>query len=376
MVRENVATDAMERLFKAGNIIKTKLQVDANGDIYQHGQKMDDVHKNAYQMMPDDPIITPRTKAEANNGARIKYLREQGYLKDYVYVVMSMCAEGVSDKELDERNFFSLTKSMSLQATWEDDGILKGENAFVAGVADEHSERHDRELIERFGARLGVDYRGKSAAQIIDGGMLIPKSEIPNGVVDVVKELDEDNGGTFFGQNKPVQDYVEFKEFCRKREASFEHNIDEITDALIAEAGKFANPTEASKRLGKLVEARMVKRAIKDESIDIRIFGEDSAQHIETARELESQGMYQQAAQQVAMAQQLAKSGSCPSAMNTSSLSGIVNPLKVQMELNIDEKIRAEKGWHGGWTKEGTCVSCDEEKTVGVDNYCRECISC
>ncbi|HEX5797349.1 MAG TPA: hypothetical protein VFX86_03075 [Candidatus Saccharimonadales bacterium] len=317
MAKANIRTDAMERLFKAGNILTVDLSADAAGNIYQHGQRMDDIHRNAYLMASGHPAIMPRTMAEANNGARIKDAYERGLLKDYAFVVLSICPEEISDEELDELNFFSLTKSMSVQLTTETGQGLKTESAFVAGVTDEHSDRHDRIMVEEFGARHGIDYRGKGAAEIIDMPLLIHRDRLPNGAVDVVQALDEINGGTFFGQDKPVEDYVRFKRFCAERETNFEQNVEEIYHDLVAEAGNFASAAVASKRLGKLVEARLVKRAItEDGSIDPRVFGSVSAAHIERAREMYASGQQEQAAEQLILAQKTAKSGSCPSALN------------------------------------------------------------
>lgn len=313
-VDENVRSDAFERLFKAGNVISVPLSVDGGGNIFQHGQRMDDVHRNSYHMASDHHIIKPRTIAEANNGARIKHAYHEGILDTHVMVVFSMCAEGVSDQELDEMNFFSLTKSMAVQATTVGDKGLFMESAFVAGVKNDQSERHDRKVIEEAGSLFGIDYKDKTDAQIIDRPVFIPKEFMPNGVVDIVKLLDRIKGDTFFGQDVPVQDYVEFKKFCAGRTASFEDDIQAISGQLISEIDHLKTAALASRRLGKLVEEKMVLRAEKDLTIDARIFGAKSARHIEAAREFRAHGYYEQANRQTQLAQQTAKSGSCPSA--------------------------------------------------------------
>lgn len=375
-VDENVRTDAFERLFKAGNIITVPLSIDGVGNIYQHGQRMDDVHRNAYQMASGHHIIKPRTQAEANNGARIKHAYHEGILDDHVMLVFSMCAEGVSDEELDKLNFFSLTKSMAIQATTIGKDGLYMESAFVAGVKDERSERHDRYVVEETGQLFGVDYTNKTVDQIIDRPVYIPKSLMPNGVVDIVKLLDDIKGDTFFGQGLPKQDYVQFKDFCKRRADNLEGDIQAISDQLISELDHLQTAVLASRRLGKLVEEKMVLRAEQDPTIDARIFGRTSARHIETARTLRAEGQYEQAARATQMAILTAKSGSCPSA----ELDLLVKTLgldkaesKNESSLDKDEKgsliFDCPKG-HSNRRPYGQTIPCCT--TCGISVECKD----
>lgn len=381
MVKANVRTDAMERIYKAGNIITAELEADPAGNIYQHGQRIEDIHKNAFNLASAHPVIEPRTLAEAANAARIKSAYERGQLKDYVFLVFSMCPENITDKELDKLNFFSLTKSMSVQATTETENGLQVESAFVAGVKDEVSPRHDRKVVEQTGEYLGADYKGMGTADIINRPILVPKYMMPNGIVDIVKLMDGLNGGTFFGQDKPHQDYIEFKKFCKNREAGFEHNVEEISRELIAGAYGYADAAEASRRLGKLVETRMVRRAVKDYSIDARVFGATSAGYIVEARRQIERGEEEAAMTNVTMALLTATSGSCPSAIDSTSMLSLSKLQSYLMSGMTDAIISlngwaasAENSWHGGLKQKGKCVNCKEKTTVGVKSWCRPCV--
>lgn len=369
MIRENVKTEALERIFKAGIVLDARLQTDSQNRILQNGQLVDDVYRNAYQMASADPIIAERTVAEANNGARIKNLLDEGKLEDNVFVVFSRCPDDISDERLDDLNFFSRTKSLSIQATTLDNDGLHTESAFVAGVKNPKDERHDKETIERIGELFGLDYSDKSATEIIDMPVLIPKKFIKNGVIDLVKLYDELNDGTFYGQDVKQQDYLEHKQFCQDREASFDNDIETVVDQLIEEFGPNNDAIQVCKRLAKLVQDRMVKRALKDDSIDEFVFGDESAEHINHARFMASQGEYDLARQHSQIALNTATGGSCPSALKS--------VLDIQNANNVDDESEKEKlSWHGGRIKKGECVNCHENTYVGVANWCRSCIKC
>lgn len=374
MVRANVSTQAMETLIKAGNYKRIDLATDEDGDVSQHGQRLKDIHKNAWRYASNHPVLADRTLPEANNGARIERLNKQGLLEDNYFVVFSLCAEGLSDEELDELLFFSTTKSMSIQATSSENGSLFTETAFVAGVAEEGAARHDREAVEAIAEGLGTDYSGYSTAEIIDRPLLIPKSQLPGGVIDLVKLLDQMKG-TFFGQNKPVQDYEKFKEFCIQREAEFSDDVDQITDQLVIEANILNGPAQASKRMAKLVEERMVQKAVEDESIETWVFGTESANNIEQARLARMQGNQQEANKYEQKAIETAQSGAC-----TAGSCGLESiSLDTDEGKLLREKVKAEDGDIVLRDTERVC-RCGRKGTIiyaynknKVNKYCEGC---
>lgn len=368
MIRQNITTETIEQAFKV-NVIELPLEVNADGDISQHGQYMDDVQHNAFQLASDDEIIKPRTLAEVNNSARLKQAFKEGLLKTHAFVVLSLCAEGVSDKKLDELNFFSKTKSLSVQAVYEKDGELKQDVAMVAGVTEEGGERHDRKMVEGFGRLAGVDYEGLTAAEIIDKPMLIPLKYMKNGVVDIAAILDEINDGTFMGQNIPEDErmsYADYKEFCARRARGLDDTIDAVEKQLLAEVNKFEKTLQASRRLSKLVEQNLVDRALDDKTIDPSVFGPESAKSLTRARELKAIGYHHEAQAFMQIAKARAQGGSCPSAL--------ISDLEKMATGEISQTISKENAWAGGEPRPGTCVNCDKKTMVGVKSWCKGCI--
>ncbi len=311
MLTSNVAKDLFERIAKAGFVIESRATIDENGTIVQHGQTDEQIQLNTLVYLGKNKAMLPRYMAETRNKFRTKHAILNGQLQDYWLVVISRCEDGKSDKELDEDGFFSVTKSTSVQATTQEGNEAIIQSAFVAGVKDDNSARHDYESVKKFGELAGVPLDG-SAAQTIDTPMLIHKSLMPNGIVDVVEWLDNGSGGLFFGQDVPRQDYAEFRLECKKREEEMRPTVDNIVRKIISLAHTVHTPVEASQLLGKVVGAHMAKAAVKDERIDPRVFGTESAHYISYARVQLAAGNYEQAQRATELAVAKEKSSSCP----------------------------------------------------------------
>lgn len=376
MVEANVSTEAVEQAYKV-NVNEVELEASSDGSISQHGNHLDDVQHNAYQLVSNDEIIVPRTIAEVNNNARLKWARDKGLLKTHMFLTLSLCAEGVSDEKLDELNFFSKTKSLSAQGFYEnDEGKLVLDTAMIAGVAEEGGARHDRKMVEGFGHKIGVNFEGMSASEIIDFPVLIPKEHAENGIIDIAKILDEINGGTFMGQNVAEEDqmsYEEYREFCAQRAEKLGDTISKVKQQLIEEVSNFSQPMQAARRLSKLVEQNLVDRALVDGSIDPSVFGRESAENLIQARELAAKGEHHEAQAFMQVALATAQGGSCPSALNKDILKalGLADP----MQLEDAQQISKENAWAGTENPtDGTCVNCDKKKKVGVKGWCKGCI--
>ncbi len=372
MVESNIVKEASERMFKARHISDVRLDTDTQGRILQNGQLMDDVQRNAYQLASSEPLIAERTVAEANNNARIKKLNDEGLLDDHVFLVLSRCPDGVSDEKLDKLHFFSNTKSLSIQATTANNGVLHTESAFVAGVNQPGGMRHDRKTVEQIGRLFGIDYDNKSAAEIIDMPILVPKQFMKNGVIDIVKLYDEINGGTFFGQTADARPYEDAKRISQQREASFAEDVRYIKNILIKRAHSLKDAVAASRMLAKLVEERMVKRAIEDDSFDAEVFGVESAEHIYRVRTLYREGDWAAAERHAQLAIFTATGGSCPTA-----LTSLMESLGIETgEVAAQKAERRKLSWHGGKKKVAKCVSCKKTKIVGIASWCKGCIRC
>ena len=314
LVETNVATDVIERTIKTGHVMnKTPLVISKEGKIVQHGQTMDSIQANSLRFASRHPVMRARTEAEARNGFRIENLNRQGLLNEYSFVVLSRA------ENLPQFGFFTETMSVSIQVTSKHGNGLALESAFVAGVGADGAAAHDEATVVRLGTMLGVDLTGKTAAEIIDTPLLIHNSLLPNGAIDLVRLYDQAAGGTFFGENRPPQDYLEYLEFCHQREQLFSPRIQQITNELIASARQIDSPLTAIRLLHDISEKHMVKQAILDNSIDSRVFGPVSSMHIEQARQALERGDNEAVLKHGNEAIKTAESSSCPSASEKSA---------------------------------------------------------
>jgi hypothetical protein len=311
LIEINVRTDVIERTIKSGHVLKVELSVNDEGKISQFGQSMDSIQANSLRFASGMWQMRERTEAETRNSFRIEKEFKSGKLNEYSLVVISRAADNMTTKEMNKAGFFTDTMSTAVQVTTAKGGKLTTESAFMSGAKHPGGERHDAETIAKFGDLMGVNYRGMSATETLDTPILIHNSLIPNGAIDVAKIIDS-GAGTFFGEDKPPQDYEEYLEFCKQRELTYEPKVQQIVEALIAEAEKIVDHVSAKERLGKLSEKHMVEMAVEDENINPLVFGEESAAHIVQARAYMDQGHLDLATYEVTRAKATAKSSSCP----------------------------------------------------------------
>jgi hypothetical protein len=319
LITTNVRTDVVERTIKAGHIMTVELDVDDQGKIWQYGQTMDSIQANTLTYSSDQPAMRRRSEAEVRNSLRIENLNRQGLLEEYAFVVFSRAADDMTLEEMTDVGFFTDTMSCAIQLTTASSTGLAMESAFVAGVAAPEQSRHDQLTVAAVVESLGIEMDSKSATELLDTPLLIHKSLLPNGVIDLVRRYDEAAGGTFFGESKLGQDYLTYGAKCAQREASFAPKVAAIVDELIAEAPFIASPVAATGRLHKLSEKHMVEQAVADNSINPLVFGSVAAAHIEHARLYQALGQTERAQVATGRAQTTAKSSSCPTAVKVSA---------------------------------------------------------
>lgn len=308
VIEINFRTDMVERSIKAGIVMPAiPLAPAANGKLIQHGQYLEKVQANSLEHASSHPIMHERVKAEANNAYRKQYLYEQGWFDDYSMVVFSRA------EKLPEEGFFTDTMSCAIQLTSKADEGLEIEPAFVAGLKKPGAAQHDEGAIVKVGKMLGVDYAGMSPAEVIDTPVLVHNSLIPNGVVDIVKMIDECIGDTFFGKDEPKQDYVKFRDECHEIVRGFEPKVQKAKAELIEATPNIKSEVEATQRLHELSEKHMVQHAVENDFIDPGVFG-PAAPHIEMARWHLELGNTEQAQAEVLQAEVVAQSNSCPGA--------------------------------------------------------------
>ena len=319
LITTNVRTDVVERTIKAGFIMAVALEVDSQGKVWQHGQTMDSIQANTLTYATDQPAMRRRSEAEVRNSFRIENLQRQGLLQDYALAVFSRAADDMTRPEMAAAGFFTDTMSCAIQLTTASESGLTMESAFVAGVSAPGQNRHDQSAVAGVIAHLGIETDEMGATELLDTPLLIHKSLLPNGVVDLVMLYDEAAGGTWFGEAKPRQDYPAYRAVCRQREASFAPKVTAIVAELIAETPLITTPVEAIQRLHKLSEKHMVEQAVSDNSINPLVFGTIAAAHIEQARSYQELGQTAQAQSATGKAQTTAKSSSCPTAVKISA---------------------------------------------------------
>ncbi len=364
LVAANIRTDLIERRYKAGVVVESELEEDGDGSLRQFGQSMRDVYGNTLSYTVPGSEAAQRAPIEALNGHRIEDLRLQGYLEDHYFVVFSTCPEGMTDEELDKNNYFSATKTAALQLTYEINGSPKVESAFVAGVAEPGADRHDLQALREVAAHFSIDYSDLDPRQILNRPMLIPKSLLPNGLLDIVKMYDQAAGGTFFGQAKPVQNYEEYKIFCQKRERELEPLVRKIMSEMLA-GPRVKTPLEAVKLLDELSRRYTFDAALTDNSIDRQIFGPASAAYLEEYDRLAQQGNHEAAQDVLAKARQADASFSCPAAW-------------LKSEADMAEGSEAKTSATESTAGKIRCIKCREEvqKKEVVKQDCWECPKC
>ncbi len=318
MIEMNAITDFVERIIKSGNINKINMMADAAGAIQQHGQTLESVQANSLRYASKGRQMRARVEAETRNAFRLSHYYNQGTLNEYNLVTFSRVPDDMSDSDMRKAGFFLDTMSCSIQVTSAAGNQLATELGFVAGVGQRGAARHDGTAITDLVSQFGLNVAGMSATELLDSPLLIHKSLMPDGVLDLVRRYDAAAGGTFFGENKPPQDYYAYRDMCAAREASFKPTIDKIVAELIAEAPTITSRTMATERLNKISGKQAIHLAAENMSINPDVFGTESSARIEIARWHLEKGNRELAAREILEAVKTDRSNSCPSGSSDS----------------------------------------------------------
>ena len=289
------------------------LMVDEANRIQQHGQGLDSVQANSLRFAANSPQMRKRIEAETRNTFRLQHHYEQTDLDDNYFVVFSRAADNMSEAATKQAGFFTDTMSCAIQVTSAENGRLVTESAFVAGIEKPGEARHDEVTVARTAQELGIDYSAMDATGILDAPVLVPKTMMPNGAIDLVALFDKVRG-TFFGQAKPGQDYREYLKVCREREQRFEPKVQKITDRLISERASIASPIEAVRRLHEISGDQMLEQAIGDNDIDPAVFGPVSAAALMQTRLAYQRGDAEGVIKNMQIAKTNRQDSSCPGA--------------------------------------------------------------
>jgi hypothetical protein len=343
IIRNNALTATLEGIYKSGHVITIESEIRDDGAIVQYGQSHTAVYRNALKYTSRFAPMLGRTKVETVNGHRIAHYTRTGILNDYYLLVPSLCPDDMTKEQMDEAGFFSASMTAVLQATTIKDNKLITESAFVAGVKEENNKRHDIEAVKALYEYYGQSAEGLSVTELLARPLLIPKEDMPNGVIDVVKIFDRYSGG-FFGSNKEPQDYKEYMEVCREREAGLDTTINNIIKDLINSVDSLHKPIDAINRLYELVKKHALEYVVSDEQVDISIFGPEAAHHIEKARVFRTRGDMVAMNSALAAAEEIAVFSMCGvgSQRNESNLKD--NQDLVEKEIDSSDRTESNTG--------------------------------
>lgn len=299
-VRMNTHIAVVESMIKSGHITEISMNRNEHGNWLQHGQAMLHVSANALRtkLARKYPGIMDRTEAETVNGQRIEDLGRSNILDDeYVFVpsLVPMDAEVSRDIAVNEAGFFGDTMTVAFQLTSAEGSEGRVQSAFVAGVSEAGGERNDIFVMREMYALAGYDASNWQPLDFLKTPLRIHKSNLPNGVADIVQLYDQlvanrTGNQIFFGQQVEPQDYTTFSKVCRSREDGLQSITVKVLAQLLAQSPNLTTPESAIELLAELVGPLGVEYAISDNSIDPQVFGAESARLIYLARHYQEMG--------------------------------------------------------------------------------------
>lgn len=316
-VLTNIETDMAERLYKSGHVTEVNLQIE-NGVLAQSGNALADIQMNALRYTRLNDVMLKRTTQEIENVHTFEGLISAGVLDTHNAVVFSLCP--TDEATIKDYYFYKDTASCSVQFLRQNSGgnaVLQ--TALVAGKATPEAPRHDKAAIEQLIAQAS----GEDAVRLSDYDdslryiMLLPKSDTPNGIIDVVRQYDEAVGSNvFYGLSATPSsvDYEAHQAACDQKARYIKRLASAVTQQLVAEAATIHRPIDALKRLNDLSESALVRAAAEafDLDIDESVFGESAARSIRESRELRQAGDSGGATRAMEEAVRTADSSSCP----------------------------------------------------------------
>lgn len=357
VVTRNVGTDVAERLFKAGHQTKVDMEF-VDGNLEQDGRPLVDIHRNTLEHTVLNDEMMSKTTFELQGVVLAQLLYRAGILTKYNLLLCSPSSTRMTPEEKRRYGMFVDTDSCSIQLLSTNGSQATLETAFVAGKVAPNAPRHDIKAIQALAAAHGITIDTSDGTEMLQHVMLIPKEQAP-GVANVVEWFDDAAGGTFYGQDKPRQDYQAYAESCYERSKDFDGMVQDIVAQLVSESHTFMTPMDAVLRLDELSAAASRKRALHDNSIDVAIFGAKAAEQIQEARFFMERGQIDRAEMAMAKAAALDESGTCPLFKGSSSAGGEGGGSSSQEEI--------------GGKKWGHCPYC---KALVYVDPCAKRISC
>lgn len=395
-IRINAHTTVVETLLKTGNIMRIAAELDERGNLKQHNHTYDAIHRNAWHAMKDhSPHARWCSEIEALNWQRTEASIKSGALEDNWFVVFSSPSDKQSVADLKKRGYFVHTMTSVFQATTVEDGRVKTESAFVAGmdavsedpeqsaatnnakIAANAHNRYDLNVLRK----MYIDF-GIAGAELMDAEdllatpLLIPKTLMPHGVASIVELYDNYVGDTFFGVKQPKQAYETYADACMRRADKY----GDITDKVVADllkSGKMT-PAQAVSKMYNLVKRHTLERAYRDDSIDASVFGAKAEKIIYQARHAYDIGDQLQFALLAAVGHEVAVTTACGGGSggedaNTSTDKGLEKSERAADLTGIELNEKSTWKWKNGICRVEACPTRPGKTKIGPCDVCSRC---
>jgi hypothetical protein len=196
---------------------------------------------------------------------------------------------------------------------------VKTETGFMAGVEGEESDSFEELLEKRFDFKavsLLYSWFGKEAPrtahEILDSPLYIPKELMPNGVTDVMYWLSAARDEVLERESLSTrEEYVAMKLESKRREARLKDVQEKILNDTLRLGALIDEPMQAVHLVWELVREHATEAAFTNYDIDPRVFGRAAAPELVLARYHIENGNQQLADQYKQKAHQLSETSGC-----------------------------------------------------------------
>ena len=392
LVNTNIATATGENLEKVRYVMDVELEEAPDGRIMQFGQPLAQVHQNTIQYIDwQQPVMDERTAIESLAAFRIEDRNAEGLTDTHWLIDISLIPD-LPDKELERLGFFPRSKTGIIRGITRQNGKLVMRSAFFAGVIDPDVEGGERFDIPAVQNMLVEDWGIPEAAKwginkTLRCQVAIPKSQMPNGPVDVVPLVDNHISRLAgvevdWGMRGPRGDHIAVIEESKARDAKRPKLWGTIRQGLVDMDDSFARPAAATEALQKMIEKYGTIEVIENDFYATWVFGERTRQDIEKARQdskkveaLEAAGQHAQATQvrqqvqlAIVQAQKNAKGGGCPTIPQKDSATEAPDDLPESFDSDSADSDE-EKSTSSSKDEVLKCVNCPLCKRSGVDAH-------
>jgi hypothetical protein len=395
-VRLNAHTTVIETLLKTGNIMRIAAELDERGNLKQHNHTYDAIHRNAWHAMKShSPHARWCSETEALNWQRTEASIKSGALEDNWFMVFSSPSDTQSVASLKKRGYFVHTMTSVFQATTVENGSVKTESAFVAGmnavsedpeqstainndkIAAAARNRYDLDIIRQIYMDFGVaGAELMNAEDLLATPLLIPKTLMPHGVASIVELYDRYAGNTFFGVKQPKQAYETYADVCMRRAEKYGDITDKVVSDLL-KPGKMM-PAQAISKMYNLVKKHTLERAYRDDSIDASVFGAKAEKIIYQARHAYDIGDQLQFALLAAVGHEVAVTTACGGGSggedaNTTTDKSLDKSERASEMTGVELNEKSTWKWKNGICRVEACPTRPGKTKIGPCDVCSRC---